>query len=154
MKKSGAGFTLIELLVAISIIAILSVIGMVVFQSVQAKARDSVRKRDLQNLATALEIYYQKNGKYIDGTPTAEDTCGGADTTTFYDDAINGIKPFMSDGIVPKDPLSTSSNEIKYCYISLSNGQYILCAKLEYISDADINNPTSCSGYNFGLGPK
>lgn len=65
MKK---GFTLIELLVAISIIAVLSTIGLSTFSGVQKSARNSVRKNDLTTLATALEIYYQTTGKYL-GNP-------------------------------------------------------------------------------------
>lgn len=61
---SKKGFTLVELLVAISIIAILSAIGMIVFGNVQMQARDSKRKQDLRAISTALEIYYNKNGKY------------------------------------------------------------------------------------------
>lgn len=53
------GFTLIELLVVISIIAILSVIGITVFSGVQKGARDAKRKADVQAIATALEA--QKN---------------------------------------------------------------------------------------------
>lgn len=58
------GFTLFELLVVISIIAVLSAIGMTVFGNVQASARDAKRKQDLQAIATALELYYQKNSRY------------------------------------------------------------------------------------------
>lgn len=58
------GFTLIELLVTISIIAILSTIGMVVYGQATMTARDARRKLDLQNIAQALEVYYQKNNSY------------------------------------------------------------------------------------------
>lgn len=52
------GFTLIELLVVISIIAILSVIGITVFTGVQKGARDARRRSDIKAIATALEIQY------------------------------------------------------------------------------------------------
>lgn len=142
MKKQG--FTLIELLVTISIIAVLSVIGLALYQGVQAKARDSVRKNDLQKLALALEIYFQQNnGLYIGGVtscPVATDT-----SSTFY----TGIASNMSDGVVPRDP----KTHALYCYISSDGSSYTLCAKLDNTSDPDINSlcPT---GYNFGLVPK
>jgi len=64
--RTERGFTLIELLVTISIIAVLSSIGLIVYQGVQSKARDSIRKSDLQKLAIALEIYAQQpNGLYV-----------------------------------------------------------------------------------------
>lgn len=62
--QSKRGFTLVELLVAVSIIALLTTIGMIVYSSVQIKARDARRKSDLQSLRLALELYYQKNGQY------------------------------------------------------------------------------------------
>ena len=64
------GFTLIELLVTISIIAVLSAIGFATYQGIQSKARDGVRKNDLQKVATVLEIYFQKNNKYVEGIET------------------------------------------------------------------------------------
>lgn len=116
MKK---GFTLIELLIVISIIAVLSTIGITTFLGIQAKARDSIRKGDLHKLATALEIYFQQNNKYItnsDGTNMT--TCqSDPSTSAFYSSAI---KNNMSDGVVPPDPSSTSSSPKAYCYISSS----------------------------------
>ncbi len=53
------GFTLIELMVAISIIAVLSTIGMVAYSKVQLLGRDARRKQDLRAIAQALEIFYQ-----------------------------------------------------------------------------------------------
>lgn len=62
------GFTLIELLVVISIIAVLSVVGMVVFTGVQKNARDARRKADIDSIANALEAHYNNctvnNGPY------------------------------------------------------------------------------------------
>lgn len=55
MKKSARGFTLIELLVVISIIAVLSVIGMTIFTGVQSRARDTRRQSEVTAIAKALE---------------------------------------------------------------------------------------------------
>lgn len=148
------GFTLIELLIAISIISILSVIGLVVYQGITAKGRDSVRKSDLNKLATALEIYYQQNNQYVVGSNNEDlATCQtDPDTGTFYNNIK--YKKLMSDGVVPADPSSREA----YCYISSGKGQsYALCAKLD---TPEANNPTpsSCptgpTGYNYGVVPK
>lgn len=53
--KSFKGFTLIELLVAITIVAVLAAVGIVVFGGVQARGRDARRSQDLQSIANALE---------------------------------------------------------------------------------------------------
>lgn len=59
MKTAAhSGFTLIELLVAISIIAILSVIGFVSFQQVQSNAKDAKIKADLNAIKKAYETNY------------------------------------------------------------------------------------------------
>src|SRR3989344_8459217 len=80
--RTERGFTLIELLETISIIAVLSSIGLIVYQGVQSKARDSIRKSDLQKLAIALEIYAQQNRKYVVNS-TGEDLTSCTDST-FY----------------------------------------------------------------------
>ncbi len=140
MKK---GFTLIELLVVISIITVLSTIGLTVFQGVQKNARDSVRKNDLNQLSTALELYYQKNNRYLSGVTQCQTD---PNASTFYE----SIRDYMSNQIVPVDP----STKLAYCYISSDGSTFTVCAELENSSDADINNPTACPDYNFGITPK
>ncbi|GEM_PF-1751413 len=56
--NSPKGFTLVELLVVMSIIAILSVIGFVIFSGVQKNARDVVRRQEIDAIAKAMEINY------------------------------------------------------------------------------------------------
>lgn len=58
------GFTLIELMITITIIAIISAVGVVSYSQAQKIARDARRKQDLRTIATALEIYYLKNKRY------------------------------------------------------------------------------------------
>ncbi len=54
-RSKSNGFTLIELLVAITIVAVLGAIGIVVFSGVQARSRDAKRSGDLTAIANALE---------------------------------------------------------------------------------------------------
>lgn len=58
MSKSAHGFTLIELLVAISIIAILAIVGLVSFQGVRGKALEAKRKADVDSIKKAYEANY------------------------------------------------------------------------------------------------
>ncbi len=70
------GFTLIELLVVIAIIGILSAVGLTSYRSANAKARDSRRQADVQQLRSALEMYktdsatgrYPTTGQWANGT--------------------------------------------------------------------------------------
>ncbi|MBI2039528.1 prepilin-type N-terminal cleavage/methylation domain-containing protein [Candidatus Microgenomates bacterium] len=136
MKKGSGGFTLIELLVVTSIIAVILSIGISTYRGAVAKSRDHIRKQDLTNLATALEVYYQKNHQYIPG-----DGYCSSDTGTFYSD----IAPFISSD-VPKDP----QTQDPYCYVSINNGaSYRLFTKLENCADPDIIN--CADPYNFSV---
>lgn len=65
------GFTLIELLVVISIIAILSVIGITVFSGVQNSVRISSTKETLRRLQQAMIRYKINNGEL----PPTGDSC-------------------------------------------------------------------------------
>ncbi len=64
MTAQSKGFTLIELLIAISIIAIMSTIGLIAYSKAQSISRDARRKQDLLNIRQALELYRERNKAY------------------------------------------------------------------------------------------
>ena len=75
--KYSNGFTLIELMVAIAIVAILAVVGLVVYSNLQRQARDARRTQDLSAVANALEA--NKNpGEIVYQPLTAAEFAGGA----------------------------------------------------------------------------
>ena len=59
--KNRRGFTLIELLVSISIISVLTAIGLANYAVSQKRARDARRQADLESVRSALEIYRADN---------------------------------------------------------------------------------------------
>ena len=63
------GFTLIELLLVVVIIGIVAALVLPKFGDVKQKAYVAAMKSDLRNLATAQEIYSDKNGNYAATTP-------------------------------------------------------------------------------------
>ncbi len=74
------GFTLIEVLITITIMGVLSTIGISTFQTTQKKSRDLNRKTSLSTVAKALENYMTDKGIY---PPSSSDGkilwCGTAD---------------------------------------------------------------------------
>ncbi|MDZ7587219.1 MAG: type II secretion system protein [Patescibacteria group bacterium] len=62
------GFTLIELLVVITIIGVLAALITTNLSDARARARDSQKKQNFQQLKTALRLYYNDNQAYpVDG---------------------------------------------------------------------------------------
>src|SRR3989344_4485827 len=110
-SNSSAGFTLIEILVTLSIIMIISTIGVTGYQAVARSGRDALRKSDLEQLRSALEIYKSEYGAYpIEAAPCL------ADLSADY------INPY------PADPKAVTYN---YCYILITPLTYELCTHLE-----------------------
>ena len=147
LTTNQPGFTLIELMLAISIVAIISTIGLVTYSKAQLIARDAKRKQDLRSIAIALEIYYQKNKRYpctvgwqqstnaIWITDITDASCPGTVATKLAPDFINKM---------PTDPI----NDPKYLYQYYSYGgawpcpgagqSYFLMAPLENQKDPDL----------------
>ncbi|HEX9679565.1 MAG TPA: type II secretion system protein [Candidatus Saccharimonadales bacterium] len=73
-SKKQAGFTIVELLIVIVVIGILAALVLNTFQGVQARARDTERRTDLNSIATQLEAYYADFGHYPDNSTAT--TCG------------------------------------------------------------------------------
>lgn len=74
INKKQSGFTIVELLIVIVVIGILAALVLNTFQGVQARARDTERRTDVNSIATQLEAYYADFGHYPDGSAAA--TCG------------------------------------------------------------------------------
>ncbi len=152
MKQSKLfqqGFTLIELLVVIAIIGILSSFAVVSLSGTRIKARDALRKADMAQIRTALNLYYDDNDRYpicitnwdpgdsYFGT-TPADNGEGCYNGQFTADLTGGIRPYMIS--VPKDPknlnnfeaVNGGSDTYIYRYVSDASGsQYALVYETE-----------------------
>lgn len=145
MNKTA--FTLIELLVVISIIGILMAIGFVAFKQAQAAGRDAKRKADLEQIKTALELFHEECGKYLNTLDTLSSGAPFKASCQANDPEVTYLEK------TPQDPLSPTYT---YNYGGSTNF-HTLCAYLER-GGGDVScwdglrgryiSPTSCGSNN------
>lgn len=131
MTRRAKGFTLIELLVVIVIVGILAGFIMANFIGVRQRGRDGVRKSDLRQIQSALELWRSDQGNY----PAGLSSCGSS--------MITGGVTYMKR--IPCDP--QSATDYDYEASSLSAG-YCLRACLENLDDAERDELPSKYGSN------
>lgn len=110
MKKNSRGFTLVELLVVVTIIAVLSAIGLTVYSSAQKSGRIAKRVSDLSAIRTALESYYAQN-KFYPATFT------GATVVWRSECPILGIVTAVASDLVVKDTITTTNPTLVPSYM-------------------------------------
>lgn len=67
-KNSSKGFTLVELLVVIAIIGVLATLILLQLGAARQKARDAKRVADVNQVRSALELFFDDNGRYSTST--------------------------------------------------------------------------------------
>ncbi len=122
--QSVHGFTLIELLITISIIAILSAIGMIAYSAVLKQGRDAKRHSDLRTIQSALEQYHSDQGSYPISGGSCSDNGHLISGCPFKDPT--GNKTYIN--IVPNDPITANSRIYRF---ELTTSSYVLCALFE-----------------------
>jgi len=130
LMSSSKGFTLVELLVVIAIIGILATLLLLQLGVARSKARDAKRIADVNQVRTALELYFDDNGQY-----PAQATYAGL--------VGNLIPKYMT--LLPVDALNTAPHVYRYAYQTTNNTRFHLSAELEQWaqalnSDSDINS--------------
>ena len=142
------GFTLVELLVVISIIGLLSTVGVVALTSSRRQSRNAKRIADVKQLVTAFGLGLDANGTYPGGSGwrCISASCYGgwsvyvADATT-----DNFSQPFMANK--PADPTDGGSRgQGGYVYNGTGGGSFPVGHLLAYT----LEPPATCGpGYLF-----
>uniref|UniRef100_A0A7V3JAS0 Prepilin-type N-terminal cleavage/methylation domain-containing protein n=1 Tax=candidate division CPR3 bacterium TaxID=2268181 RepID=A0A7V3JAS0_UNCC3 len=146
-RLSGKSFTIVELLVVISIISLLAGLITASVSKARAKGRDAKRKADISSIQTALEMYYEQNGKYppLSNPPSAY----GNTVDALAQQLVPSFLPTM-----PHDPNVKRGNNncgVDYYYFINASNQYVLLSNLESTNDPDyitcqIPSDMTCSG--------
>lgn len=162
MRVNKSGFTLVELLIVIIVIGILAGLVVVAYNDAQAKARDTRRISDLQNIADAIGTYRVKYGNDI----ATGSGCGGNGNGSGWFNAKYGTsypksiltclteKGYLTNGFIePFNCTSTTDNSVNckrlgYAYMKYTTGSgdtSVTCvyARLETTTNTqDLTSPT------------
>lgn len=112
--KQKEGFTLVEVLMVIAIIGLLTAAGVYAFTQVKARARDANRTADTDQLAKALDLYFNSEGAYpVSTTPVC------IDGTDIVSTALSGAN-LLSATVA--DPIYTDTTNC-YRYVSDADGE-------------------------------
>ncbi len=137
------GFTLIELLVTIAIIGALSALLITNLVGARARAADAKKKGDLQELKSALRLYYNDTQNYPDGDGVIQLSGGAVQPGTEF--AVgSGADATLYMKAVPEDYAYYSS--------SLNTDGFILSTQLGNASDSELqtNYQRCCSNLPAG----
>lgn len=129
LRKNQSGFTIIELLIVIVVIGLLAGLVLTTFAGVQERARDTERRTDINAIKTHLEVYYNDNGHYPDGTVAV--TCGEDDASSCEIDEVtmDGLDPeALNDPNgnalnIAAIPAAADDNEYYYAAAGCTTGQ-------------------------------
>ena len=145
------GFTLVEMLIVISIIAILTGIIITNLTGAKGKARDAKRVSDLSHIQLALQLYFDRCGRYPE--PDSNGGVGpGGDTDECSRTKDGTILYTMSDFISSIPTPTSEAGQTVYGYdydFTLKPYTYVLYAALESPSAA-VNDGLKGVSYTFG----
>ena len=135
MKKIKNGFSLIELLVVISIIGVLTAVLMMNLVGARERARDSQKIQDLNNLKSALRMYYNDNQSYpalksviTQGTGFTGYATGLGDTSFVYTQLNGGDGFLITIGLESGAGRDDTDSQSKCGIASPVEGTYAVCA--------------------------
>jgi len=147
--RRSDGFTLLELLVTSVMIAVLTIIGIVSYSSVNKRSRDVKRKSDLEQIRSALEMFRSDNKYYPfpGGTPGGWHPASslGGDLVSTYIPAIPS-DPVTSQGYHYREKnLAADGNYYGYCVCACLESSACNVVISNTCEASDVNS--SCNYY-------
>lgn len=121
---------MVELLVVISIISILTIVGISSFKTVQIKSRDARRKNDMNSISKALNMYYNDMGNFPFGNPDINEMMTSSEGIGFSAETNGTIVTYMVEM-----PRETTNGVEEYNYISTTGKAFKLFSNLENEND-------------------
>lgn len=118
--RNQSGFTIVELLIVIVVIGILAGLVLNTFNGIQASARDSERKTDINAVHAQVEAYHAKNGFYPTAANMADSTWVAANL----------------QGLDPEALLDPTGSAYTYTPTASCDNSTTLCAT--YVLSADL----------------
>lgn len=104
--QNQRGFTIVELLIVIVVIAVLAAVGLVAYNGVQQRARDTKRAADIDNVKDMLEIYKAQTGTYPAVCPGGDNA--GCSLSLLSTPLVPSYMP-----AIPSDPGSSTYHYVK-----------------------------------------
>jgi prepilin-type N-terminal cleavage/methylation domain-containing protein len=138
LSSHQRGFTLIELLVTIAIIGSLSALLITNLVGARARAADARKKGELQQLTSALRLYYNDTQSYPNGSGLINPGTGNL---------------LPGDQFAVGDTVYMKALPANYFYYSVApNDDFILLTKLSNLSDDAIQSgyDRCCNPVRFG----
>ena len=125
---------MIELLIVIAIIGLLSTLSIIALNSTRSRARDAQRMHDIRQITTALEMYYNDNGKYPDCQGNDRDSNGG-----WYTCLEPALSPYINP--LPRDPLQQYWGYSYSGYTnSINQSQFVILGFIQERSNPNLSN--------------
>lgn len=145
------GFTLLELLVVIAIIAVIVAFAVANFVGARQRARDIRKKSELQEIKSALRLYYNDFNNYPGPITTVTNTFNGCGGATPPVGACNGS---FTAGTTVYMKLLPQTTDYTWSYRQMASGDdFCLWTTLDVTSDTEIaKSQARCNAVCSGVG--
>jgi prepilin-type N-terminal cleavage/methylation domain-containing protein len=146
-SKNKKAFTLIELLIVIAIIGILAALIIANLSAARARARDAQRKAQLQQIATALQLYFDVKNDYPASMSSSMNTL-----TTYFLCSDSGFSTSCTGTKYAEftPPVGGSDQNYSYARTTTSAGapDFKIYTKLETINKYFVCTSDGCKEQN------